>query len=197
GLFYVKSDSPIKSAQDLIDHARKSPGKLNIAMTGAAGFDETLVGLWNLRSGAELSAVPFDSGAEVISAVLGGHVDVMYEEYGPTRSMIEAGDLRPLMVFAEERLPVLPDVPTARELGVDVTLGRWRGFALKQGDEEAHADALYSVFEQAVQAKSYKDIESKSGLQYRSVLLGPDEFKTFLESEIETYRAVLQKLGHI
>lgn len=197
GLFYVKSDSPIKSAQDLIDHARKNPGKLNIAMTGAAGFDETLVGLWNLRSSAELSAVPFDSGAEVISAVLGGHVDVMYEEYGPTRSMIEAGDLRPLVVFAEERLPVLPDVPTARELGVDVTLGRWRGFALKQGDEKAHADALYSVFEKAVQAKSYKDIESKSGLQYRSVLLGPDEFKTFLESEIETYRAVLQKLGHI
>ena len=197
GLFYVKADSPIKSAKDLIEHARKNPGKLSIAMTGAAGFDETLVGLWNLRSNAELNAVPFDSGAESISAVLGGHVDVMYEEYGPSRALIEAGDLRPLVVFAEERLPVLPDVPTARELGVDVTLGRWRGFALKQGDDKAHAAALYGVFQKSVQDKRYKDIETKNGLQYRSVQLGPDEFKTFLDNEIETYRAVLKKLGHI
>jgi putative tricarboxylic transport membrane protein len=197
GLFYVKSDSPIKTAQDLVEHARANPGKLSISMTGAAGFDETLVGLWNLTSKAELNPVPFNSGAEAISAVLGGHVDMLYEEYGPSRAMIESGDLRPLVVFAEERLPVLPDVPTARELGIDVTLGRWRGFALKEGDNPAHAKALYDIFSKSVEDPRYKEIEEKNGLQYRSVLLGPDEFKTFLEQEMEIYRTVLKELGHI
>jgi putative tricarboxylic transport membrane protein len=197
GLFYVSADSPIKNLKDLVEHARKNPGKLSISMTGAAGFDETLVGLWNARSGAELNAVPFDSGAESVSAVLGGHTDLMYEEYGPSRALIEAGRLRPLVVFSEERLPVLPDVPTAREAGIDVTLGRWRGFALKEGDDKAHAGALFSIFQKASQDPRYKATEEKSGLQYRSVLLGPDEFKAFLDSEIETYRAVLKSLGHI
>jgi putative tricarboxylic transport membrane protein len=141
--------------------------------------------------------VPFDSGAESVSAVLGGHTDLMYEEYGPSRALIEAGRLRPLVVFSEERLPVLPDVPTAREAGIDVTLGRWRGFALKEGDDKAHAGALFSIFQKASQDPRYKATEEKSGLQYRSVLLGPDEFKAFLDSEIETYRAVLKSLGHI
>lgn len=197
GLFYVNADSPIKTAQDLIEQARKNPGKLSISMTGAAGFDETLIGLWNARSGAELNAVPFDSGAEAVSAVLGGHTNLMYEEYGPSRALIEAGRLRPLVVFSEERLPVLPDVPTAREVGIDVTLGRWRGFALKQGDDKAHAGALFNIFQKAAQDPRYKSVEEKNGLQYRSVLLGPDEFKAFLDSEIETYRAVLKSLGHI
>lgn len=197
GLFYVNADSPIKTVQDLVEHARKNPGKLSISMTGAAGFDETLIGLWNARSGAELNAVPFDSGAEAVSAVLGGHTDLMYEEYGPSRALIEAGRLRPLVVFSEERLPVLPDVPTAREVGIDVTLGRWRGFALKQGDDKAHAGALFNIFQKAAQDPRYKSVEEKNGLQYRSVLLGPDEFKAFLDSEIETYRAVLKSLGHI
>lgn len=197
GLFYVRSESPIKSLQDLIEHARKNPGKLSISMTGAAGFDETLVGLWNSKSGAELNPVPFDSGAESVSAVLGGHTDLLYEEYGPTRALIESGKLRPLVVFAENRLPVLPDVPTAREAGVDVTLGRWRGFALKEGDDKAHAGALFSIFEKAVKDERYKAVEEKNGLQYRSVLLGPDEFKAFLDSEIEIYRTVLKSLGHI
>jgi len=196
GLFYVSKDSPFNTAEELVEHARANPNKVSIAVTGAAGFDETLVGLWNFTSEALLSPIPFNTGAESIAAVMGGHADVLYEEYGAARALLEADELKPIVLFSDERIPTLPDVPTAKELGFDVTLGRWRGFALKADDQPEHAASLFKIFEEAAQDERYKKIEEQDGLQYRSVILNPDEFSEFIKKEQEVYNEVLQKLGH-
>lgn len=196
GLFLVAADSPIQTIDDLIAAAQAEPGGVNVAVTGTVGFDDALVGLWNLATETQLTTVPF-SAAEMVSNTLGGHVDLMYEEFGPSRGLIDSGDLRPLVVFSEERLPELPDVPTARELGYDVTLGRWRGFALQQGDTPETAQALYDLVAEAAASDAYRQIEADNALQYRSVLLGPDEFAAFIETEIEIYTEVLTQLGLI
>jgi len=195
GLLYVRADSEFENIEQFMEYARANPGSLSVGGTGAAGYDETVVGLWSMRSGAELNYIPFNSAAEAFSAVLGGHTDVLFEEYGPARSLVEAGEIRPLVLFMEERLPVLPDVPTAQELGFDVTLGRWRGLALLDGDDPAHADKLAEVFERAVENETYKNIEEQNALQFRSRLIGPAEFQEFLDSEIETYQEVMEALG--
>lgn len=197
GLLYVRADSEFETAQDLIGHAKENPGTLTIGGTGAAGYDETVVALWGLRTDTEHVYVPFDSAAEAFSAVLGGHAQVLFEEFGPARALVEAGEIRPLVVFSEERLPDLPEVPTAQELGHDVNLGRWRGFALKQEDDPEHAKALFEVVEEAAEDPIYKNVEEQNALQYRSVVIGPDEFQEFLDSEIELYREVLGALGHL
>lgn len=197
GLFFVKADSPYKTIEDVKKYAKANPNKLSIAVTGAAGFDDVLVGLWNMKSGAELKSLPFEAASEATAAVLGGHTDLVYEEYGPMRSLIESGKLRPLVIFSEERLPVLKNVPTAIEAGADITLGRWRGIAFKQGAAKEQVAALAGVFEKASKDKLYKAIEEQNMLQYRSKFLGPEEFKSFFEKERETYRNVLKKLGYI
>ncbi len=196
GLFLVNADSPLQTIDDLIAAAKAEPGGINVAVTGTVGFDDALVGLWNLATETELTTVPF-SAAEMVSNTLGGHVDLMYEEYGPARGLIDSGDLRALVVFSEDRLPELPEVPTARELGYDVTLGRWRGFALQAGDTPEQAEALYDIVAEAAATDAYKKIEADNALQYRSVLLGPDEFAAFLETEIGIYTEVLSQLGLI
>ncbi len=197
GMFFVRAKSPYKTIQEVIAAAKASPGKLSIAVTGAAGFDDVLVGLWNLRSGAELKSVPFEAAAEATAAVLGGHVDLLYEEYGPMRSLIESGKVIPLVIFTEERLPVIKDVPTAKELGADVTLGRWRGFAFKEGTKPEQLESLSAVFEKAVQDPIYKAIEEQNMLQFRSKYLGPKEFKPFFENEMEVYSEVLKRIGYV
>ena len=196
GLYLVTPDSPFQTIEDLLEAARAAPGSLSIAVTGTAGFDDVLVGKWGLESGAELSTVPF-SAAEAISNTLGGHVDLLFEEYGPVRGLIESGDLIPLVQFTEERIAVLPDVPTARELGYDVTLGRWRGFSLQTGDDPAHAEAMFELVAQAVDTDAYRQVEEDNALQFRSVLLNPEEFAAFIEQEIEIYTTVLRELGYI
>lgn len=197
GLFYVGENSPYKTIEDVMEYAKANPGELSIAVTGAAGFDEVLAGLWNLKTGAELKIVPFESASEASAAAMGGHTDLVYEEYGPMRSLIESGKLRPLVIFSEDRLPVLADVPTAVEIGADITIGRWRGFAFKEGTDPDYVAKLTTVFEKAVTDPLYKGVEEQNMLQYRSVLLGPDEFKTFLDEEIKTYTDVLKKLEYI
>jgi len=196
GMFYVRDKSPFKTIQDVIAAAKKTPGKLTIAVTGAAGFDDVLVGLWSAKSGAELKSVPFEAAAEATATVLGGHVDLLYEEYGPMRALIESGKVRPLVLFAEERLPALKNVPTAKELGVDVTLGRWRGFAFKEGTKPEQVDVMSKVFEKAVKDPLYKAVEEQNMLQFRSKFFGPEEFRTFFAKEMEIYADVLKKLGY-
>jgi putative tricarboxylic transport membrane protein len=196
GMFYVRAKSPYKTINDVIAAAKKSPGKLSIAVTGAAGFDDVLVGLWNLKSKAELKSVPFEAAAEATAAVLGGHVDLLYEEYGPMRALIESGKLRPLVSFTETRLPVVKDVPTAKELGVDVTLGRWRGFAFKEGTKPEQVEAMSKILAKAAVDPVYKAVEEQNMLQFRSKYLGPAEFKPFFEKEMEVYAEVMKKLGY-
>jgi putative tricarboxylic transport membrane protein len=196
GMIIVPSSSPFQTIEELIEHARANPGDLTIGITGAAGFDDTVMGLWNLETGAELITVPFGS-AEMVSNTLGGQVDAMHEEYGPARGLIESGDMRPLVVFSEERLPVLPDVPTAVELGFNVTLGRWRAFAMPAGTDPDIVNTMYGLVEQSVAADSYKEFEEQAALQFRSELLDPEAFKAFIDTEVETYTRVMTALGLI
>lgn len=197
GMFYVRAKSPYKTMNDVIAAAKKTPGRLSIAVTGAAGFDDVLVGLWNLKSKAELKSIPFEAAAEATAAVLGGHVDLLYEEYGPMRSLIESGKVRPLVIFTEERLPVVKDVPTARELGADVTLGRWRGFAFKEGTKPEQVEAMAKIFEKGAQDPLYKAVEQQNMLQFRSKYLGAAEFKAFFDKEMAIYAEVVKNLGYI
>ena len=193
-LIWVPADSPYDTIQDMLDAAEADPGSVSIALSGAGGFDEVAVSLFGLEADVEFTTVPFSS-SEMVSNTVGGQVDGMFEEFGPARGLWESGDLKPLVLFSEERLPELPDVPTALELGYDVTLGRWRAFAMQANDDPAHAETLYGIIEEAVEAESYKTFEAQSALQYRSELIGLDEFQAFIDSEIETYTAVMQQLG--
>ena len=196
GMIVVPASSPFETIEQFIEHARENPGELTVGITGAAGFDDTAMGLWNLETGAEVTTVPFGS-AEMVSNTLGGQVDAMHEEYGPARGLIESGDMRPLVVFSEERLPVLPDVPTAVELGYDVTLGRWRAFAAPAGTDPAQVDTLFGLVSEAVETEFYREFEEQAALQFRSELLGPEEFQAFIDAQIETYTQVLDALGLI
>ena len=195
-LIWVPADSPFQTVQDMLDAAKANPGSVSVALSGAGGFDEVAVSLFGLEADVNFTTVPFSS-SEMVSNTVGGQVDAMFEEFGPARGLWESGDLRPLVLFSETRLPELPDVPTAVEMGYDVTLGRWRAFAMQGGDDMDQAKHLYGVIEQAVEADSYKAFEAQSALQYRSELIGLDDFKAFIDTEIETYTSVMKQLGYI
>jgi putative tricarboxylic transport membrane protein len=195
-LIWVPADSPFETVQDMIAFAKENPGDVSVALSGAGGFDEVAVGLFGLEADVQLTTVPFSS-SEMVSNTVGGQVDAMFEEFGSARGLWESGDLRPLVLFSETRLSELPDVPTALELDMNVTLGRWRGFAMQAGDEAAKAKDLFGIIEQAVETAGYKEYEQQSALQYRSELIGPEAFQAFIDSEVETYTAVLKQLGYI
>ena len=130
----VRSDSPFKTFRDLVDFARKNPGKLTYGSTGAAHMSRISVELLKEAAGVDIVHVPYQGGAALRAAMLGGHVDLGSISLAVVLSLVKAGNLRSLVAFSENRLNELPEVPSVKELGyADSDLPTWLGFLAPLG----------------------------------------------------------------
>jgi tripartite-type tricarboxylate transporter receptor subunit TctC len=130
----VKADSPFKTLQDLIDHARKNAGALLFSGSGRASANHLAQVRFNKLAGIKTGYVPFKGSGASLTALVGEQV---HAAWGYTTSAVEFGDkLRLLAVATEERHPNYPDTPTFRELGVDLVSGAYRGIAVPAATPE-------------------------------------------------------------
>lgn len=127
---FVAADSPFATAEELLNHARENPGALTVATSGYGTQDDVAL-ITMAEQGFDMVNVPFSAPGERYAAPLGGHTDVIYEEPGDVVQFLESGEYRPLMLFAAERHPEFPDVPTSGELGLEmVYLNTFRTLAV-------------------------------------------------------------------
>jgi len=196
-MFYVRAESKFKTLQDVIKYAKENPGKLQFTGTTAASPDEVIIMLFAKKAGIKVKYIPFDAAPETHAAVLGGHIDVLHEEPGVIMSLIEAKKLRPLVIFTEKRVEKFPDVPTGRELGYDITMGRWRGLCVKKGTPQEIINYLADVFKKAANHSSYKAIAHASLLDLREGWKGPEEYGKFWDEEYVNYKEIFEELGYL
>lgn len=148
-VFVVRSDAPYKNLAELIDHAKKNPGRMNIGHPGPGSVSEFCVRLINALAGAELVPVPHTGAAPTIVALRGGHIDGVVLALGALSTHIKAGTLRGIV--ASNRVPEFADIPTLRELGYPEELfGIWFAFLAPAGIPEEARKALVGAIEQAV-----------------------------------------------
>jgi putative tricarboxylic transport membrane protein len=196
-MFYVRAESPFKTIQDVIKYAKENPGKLQFTGTTAASPDEVIIMLFAKKAGIKVKYIPFDAAPETHAAVLGGHIDVLHEEPGVIMSLIESKKLRPLIIFTEKRLEKFPDVPTGRELGYDITMGRWRGLCVKKGTSQEIISYLADVMKKSAEDASYKAIAHANLLDLRPGWKGPEEYGKFWEEEYVRYHQIFKELGYL
>ena len=118
----VLTDSPIKTLKDFIEYAKGNPGKLRVGTSGVGHFTDVILQMLRFQAKIDVPDVPTKSGAEQIAMQLGKHVEGNVTTILEALPYIQAGKLRPLALADEKRSPLLPDVPTFRELGYDITL---------------------------------------------------------------------------
>lgn len=168
---FVAADSPFETAEQLLEHARANPGQLTVATSGYGTQDDVAL-ITMAEQGYEMVNVPFAQPGERYAAPLGGHTDVIYEEPGDVGQFLESGEYRPLMIFAPERHPEFPDVPTSGELGLEmVYLNTFRTLAVPAATpgeivarlEEAVIAATQSDEWQAFCAQTYTCLEPLTG----------------------------------
>lgn len=168
---FVPSSGPHKTAQELFDFAKANPGEITIATSGYGTQDDVTLKLLE-KDGIKMENVPFQKPAERYASPIGGHTSAIYEEPGDVGQFIAAGQLTPLVVFAAERHPEFPDVPTSKELGIDISgLDNYRTIAVKAGTpadivaklEEAVATATASDEWKAFCTKTYSCITPITG----------------------------------
>ncbi|ASY65342.1 Tricarboxylate transport protein TctC (plasmid) [Sinorhizobium sojae CCBAU 05684] len=180
-IYFVRADSDIKSLPDLVEKAKASSGTVNIGGFGPVGSMQHLgTAMLESAAGVKFNWVGFDSTPDIMTALLGGHVDVGVSNLGPTAPFFESKRIIGLGVLGEKRLDGLPDVPTFGEAGyeVDTSWVQVRGvFGPKDMPLELQQQIADTIHE-AMKAKTYQDYARSTGVIDST--LGPKEYDAFV-----------------
>ncbi len=197
-LFAVKADSPIRSGRDLTERLKKDSSSLSVAVGSTLGgvLHLTMAQVTRAAGGdaKKIKAVVLKSSAESVTALLGGHVDLMINIPANVLQHAEAGTLRLLAVAAPERLRgSFSDVPTWKEQGIDVVGSNWRGVVGPKELTSAQIAYWVDAFEKAVKTLEWqKELERTL---YVGNFLGGAEHRRFLEAQANELRPVMVELG--
>lgn len=182
GIIVVASESPYQTFDDLRQDAEKKPGTVTVGNSGVGGDDHFSTLLVEKETGVTFKKVPFQGDSPSATAAMGGKIDASFNNVGSVYKQIEAGNLRPLAIFTNKRLDILPDVPTLKELGVDVVAGSSRGFSAPAGIPEEVRQNLVAAFDKLADNKEFLAEANRRALNI-DLVTGEDYTKMFEDVE--------------
>ena len=189
----VRADSPYKTLKDLIEAAKKKPNGIRVGGSSPSGSDAIIKHRLEKAAGIKLNFIVFQSGGEVNAALLGGNVDFASPNPSEATQLMKAGRLRALAMFSPERLDNWKDVPTAKELGIDVTLDQFRGVIAAGGITQEQAKFWEDAMVKMARSPGFKKYLDDNGL--RPLMKTGAEALKYLEAENKAYTEILTELG--
>ena len=186
----VRSDAPWKTFPELVDYAKKNPGKIRVSTTGVGTGPHLIVETIQSITDIKWTHVPFEGGESVITAVLGGHVEATCDTLAKVKPHVDAGKMRILLIT--RKMPGYPDVPTITELGYKQSLpGGWFAMYAPAGIPEDVKKVLVPAVEKAVKATKPKIDALGSICEYRS----PSEQRKMTEEEYKRAVEIAIRIG--
>ncbi|NYT37528.1 tripartite tricarboxylate transporter substrate binding protein [Allopusillimonas soli] len=187
----VRQESPFKSVQDVIDAARKSPGKLSSASAGAGSPHHLALEMFKQRADVKILHVPYKGAAPALQDLLGGQVDMGFVDSAAALSNIKAGKLRVLAVATPERIALLPDVPTMAEAGVkDFNAYAWQGLVGPKGMPEEAVSRLGEALQTALKSQEVDGKIRSMGVEPMPMSSG--DFKAYAQAQREEWAEVIK-----
>jgi tripartite-type tricarboxylate transporter receptor subunit TctC len=186
----VRSDSPWKTFLELIDYAKKNPGKARFSTMGIGTLPNLLLEMIQAMTGAQFTHIPFKGGESVVTAVLGGHVEATCHSLAGVKPHVDAGKMRILLI--NNKMPAFPEIPIITELGYKESLPI-AGFGLyaPAGIPEEARKALIPAIEKAVRNTKSKVEEMWGVIQYKS----PSEQRKMWEEEYHKIYEIATNIG--
>ncbi|MBO1114581.1 tripartite tricarboxylate transporter substrate binding protein [Bordetella petrii] len=190
-MIVVPADSPIHSLRELLETARKSPGKLSYASSGNGSSSHLAGESLKIAAGIDVLHVPYRGAAPAMTDLLGGRISYMAVNPAEAAQHIKAGRLRALAVAAPQRLAILPDVPTAAEAGLPgYEEAVWWGLVAPAGTPAAIVTRLNHDVRAALDEPAMKARLDALGVIERPG--PPDQFAAFIKAETARARQVIQ-----
>ena len=192
----VPANSPHRTVRDLIEAARRSPKNMKVGGSSAPSIDSIITHLVEKATGVQFNFIAFKSGGEVMTNLLGSHIDVASANPGEGLTQIQAKKARVLAAASAKRLASLPDVPTLRESGIDVVATQWRGVAAPKGLPKEAEAVLVSAFKRLSDSKIWREnylTENNLTPYY----MAPEEFRRYLDDDTQKTRQILSEMGLI
>jgi putative tricarboxylic transport membrane protein len=190
----VKADSPYKDMKDFIEAAKKSPNQLRQSGGSVTGRDNLMRLLIQKATGAQWTYISFPSGGERLSNLLGGHVQMMVIEPQEAGEQIRAGNLRVIASLTEKRLASMPNVPTIKEQGIDVTIiPQARGVLAPPAAPKEAVQYYEGVFDRFAKTAGWKQYVEQN--QFEDGYLKGPQLDKFFDDLTVLMRNVLKEAG--
>jgi len=187
----VHPSVPAKSPKELIALARKNPGKLNYGSGGVGTTTHLTPELIKSVTKTDMVHVPFKGSGLALIALVAGEIDVLIMAVPAAQAQVQAGKARALVVLSRERATALPDVPSAKELGVEDYIVRlWYGMLAPVGTP---ANLVGRLNTEIVRAMNAPDVRKRlTGISVEPLTSTPEEFAAFIRSETPRYAKIVK-----
>ena len=185
----VNANNPARNVQELVAQSRANPDKANYGASSASF--QLATELFNRRTGAKFTHIPYKGANESVQAVMAGDVSMVLADTGPAVTGLQSGRVKALAVTSAERLKDLPNVPTLAELGVDLKVSLWIGLLAPAATP---ADIVKRLHEEVVRIVDMPDVKARIAAKASVAMTNtPDEFTRLIASEITLWRQVAQE----
>ncbi|MFA5522599.1 MAG: tripartite tricarboxylate transporter substrate binding protein [Castellaniella sp.] len=191
-LLVVRQDSPFKTLKDFVDYAKSQPpGVVTVGGSGSSTANDLGTTMLNKAADIKLTYIPFSGSGAAVPALLGGHVTALMTY--STMGVQYKDKFRALAIAAEERMDVLADVPTFKELGYDVVEGAYRGVAAPPGTPDDRIKVLADAFEKVMKDPEVRQKMDDNG--FKTELMGPEASLELVKKKTIEYTAILEDMG--
>lgn len=193
-LVVVHPSVPVKNIKELTALARSKPGRLNYASPGRGTSLHFAAELFRSRTGIDIVHVAYKGGAQAITDLVGGHVDLMFDVLPASLPYVKSGRLRALAITSAQRSTLVPDLPTVAESGIEGFLAiTWNGILLPANTPRDIVMRLHQSLQHAVLGPGAKERYAAIGTD--AVTNTPEEFADFIRTETAKWAKVAKAAG--
>lgn len=188
----VKVGGPFTKIEDIVDYAKKNPGKLQIGGQGTGSALHLCALKWAKDAEFTFTWLPYSGGSESVKNLLGDHVQVIMTAPATVRQYVEAGQVKIVAITGDKRLPQSPDVPTFKDAGYDIALTQYRGFFAKKGLPPEVKAKLADAIRKATQEQGFVEYMTKNDMP--DAYMGPEEFTKYARTDYEAIGTLAKEL---
>jgi tripartite-type tricarboxylate transporter receptor subunit TctC len=194
GVITARANGPVKTLEELVDHAKKNPGKLTYGSAGVGTVSFFMLELVKLAYGIDIAHVPFSGTGPVKNAILGGHVDLASSGFSAMAPLIRGGDLVPLVTTSPNRVAAFPNVPTMAEKGFpEASVNISVGLYVPARTPKDVVAKLTRALDKVMKDPAVVSAVEKTGMvvDFRE----PEALQKFIDTEREAVTKVAKKVG--
>jgi tripartite-type tricarboxylate transporter receptor subunit TctC len=188
----VPTDSPIRNWNDFVAYAKANPGKLSYGSTGTLTSPHLTTELIAQKLGIQLNHIPFKGSAELATAISGGHIMAAADSTG-FAPLVQAGKIRVLNTWGDKRLEKFPEVPTLKELGIDIVQNSPFGIGAPRDTPPDVVKKLHDAFKKAMEDPAY--VQALARYDMQPIYMDSAQYTRFAQETFRNEKALVDKLG--
>jgi tripartite-type tricarboxylate transporter receptor subunit TctC len=191
----VRADGKYKTLKDFVAAAKANPGKINYSSAGVYSTLHVAMEIFADAAGIKLFHVPYQGGGPAVTALLGGQVEALASGPAAAIGQIKGGKMRALASWSTERLKLLPEIPTFKELGYDAEFYIWSGVFVPAATPPAVQARLRAAVKEAAASADFRGAMEKVSTPI--AYLDAPEFQKYWDRDAARLKVVLEKMGKL